>query len=76
VSQNVVFVLSVVGIAIGGADGYWQIHSNIPVLDAKFYVGLLFGTIAPVGTYLVGLTQRSPWEARAAAQRAADAAKQ
>jgi hypothetical protein len=57
-----VMILSIAGIAIGGADGYWQIHSG-SALDIKFWVGMAFGTLGPVGSYLVGLAQKAPWDA-------------
>ena len=72
-NPNLVFWLSILGIAIGGADGYWQIHSGTSVIDAKFYVGLAFASLAPVGTYFVGLTQKAPWTSKATEVAAAAA---
>jgi hypothetical protein len=62
-STQMVMILSLAGMAIGGADGYWQIHSAGP-LDMKFYIGLIFGSLAPVGAYLVGLAQKAPWDTK------------
>lgn len=56
-----VMILSLVGIAIGGADGYWQIHSAA-ALDIRFWIGMTFASVAPVGAYLVGLSQKAPWD--------------
>jgi hypothetical protein len=70
-NPNTVFWLSILGVAIGGADGYWQVHSTGSyVLDAKFYIGMAFAAVGPVGAYFVGLAQKSPWEKKAAAQEA------
>jgi hypothetical protein len=61
VSPRTVLILSLVGTAIAGADGYYQIHTNGP-LDARYWIGLAFASLAPVGSYLMGLVQTSPWD--------------
>lgn len=60
-SPKTVMILSLAGIAIGGADGYYQIHQSA-TLDLHFWLGLAFAAVAPVGSYLVGLAQKAPWE--------------
>ena len=46
-------------IAIGGAAGFWTIHQNDP-MSSKFWIGMLFATLSPIGTYLGGLFQNKP----------------
>ena len=71
-NPNMVFWLSILGIAIGGGDAYWQVHSTGSyVLDAKFWIGMAFAAVSPVGAYFVGLVQKSPWEKKADAAAAA-----
>lgn len=65
-SPMTVLVLSILGIAIGGADVYYQVHSTGP-FNAQWYVGIAAAAIAPVGSYLVGLVSKTPAEKRAAA---------
>lgn len=67
-----IFWLSVVGLAIGGADGYWQIHSAGPYL-APFYLGLAFAAVAPVGSYFIGLSQSASRQAAVAQKAEKDA---
>lgn len=69
-----IFWLSVVGLAIGGADGYWQIHSAGPFV-LPFYLGLAFAAVAPVGSYFIGLSQSSSRQAAAAEKEAKDVQK-
>jgi hypothetical protein len=61
VSPRTVLILSVVGTAIAGADGYYQIHTS-GILDARYWVGMAFAALAPVGSYLMGLVQTAPWD--------------
>lgn len=65
-SPMTVLVLSIIGIAIGGADVYYQVHSTGP-FTVQWYIGLAMSALAPVGSYLVGLASKTPAEKRAAA---------
>ncbi len=57
-------ILSCVGVFIGGTTAYYQaIDPTKVVFDVRFWVGLAFAGLAPLGAYFFGLAQRAPWEA-------------
>lgn len=60
-SMRVKLVLSILGIFIGGATGYYEVH-QAAAFDSRFYVGIFMAGLGPLGAYFVGLTQKAPWD--------------
>lgn len=55
-SPRKAFWLSVVGLLIGGADQYFQVHLGGPY-GVQYWLGMLFAALVPVGAYFMGLAQ-------------------
>lgn len=51
-----IFWLTVVGLAIGGADSYFQVHLGGPY-GLQYWLGMIFALLVPVGSYFIGLAQ-------------------
>jgi hypothetical protein len=51
-----VFWLTVIGLGIGGADQYYQVHMGNP-FGPQYWIGMLFALLVPVGSYFIGLSQ-------------------
>ncbi len=68
-------VLSILGSLIVGASQYYSAHSG-DVMDIRFWLGLLFASLAPVGTYLMGFYQLNPGNQPKTKEQFLDAIKQ
>lgn len=67
-SMTTKLVLSCVGIFLGGAVAYYQVHGSDP-LGARLYIGLVMAGAGPLGAYFVGLAQKAPWDGPSAPQK-------
>ena len=54
-------MLAVMGFFIGGLALYWEVHAK-DLLDVRFFIGFMLSGLVPVGTYFIGLSQKSPWD--------------
>ncbi len=54
-------VLVGIGFYIGGVSVFWGLHQT-DALDTRFWMGFVISGFVPVGTYLIGLAQKSPWD--------------
>jgi len=63
-SMRLKLVLSTLGLFIGGADTYFQLHSGpgVNITTALWWVGMVLAGLVPVGAYYVGLGQKGPWD--------------
>jgi len=57
-------MLSCLGTFLGGAVAYYQVNSGPGVLltTTNFWVGFVMAGLAPLGSYFLGLSQKSPWD--------------
>ena len=63
-SPTMKMILSLSGVFLGGVGSYWQLHGNPGVLvtTAAFWVGMVMAGVIPLGSYMLGLASKPPWE--------------
>ena len=56
--------LSIAGVFLGGVGAYWQVHSGpgVDVTTMTYWVSALMAGVIPLGSYLLGLAQKPPWQ--------------
>lgn len=64
-------ILSCVGVFIGGITSYYEVHSapGDVVVSSKFWIGMAMAGLAPLGSFFLGLLQKSPWDGTPAATK-------
>ncbi len=60
-SMTMKLILSCAGVFLGGSGASYQVHTT-DVMNARFWIGLAFAGLIPLGTYFVGLSQKAPWD--------------
>lgn len=73
-STTTKLILSCVGVFFGGTGVYWQTHST-DAFNARLWIGLIMAGVIPLGSYLIGLAQKAPWDGAAGGVSVPPAAK-